>query len=71
MKRVIILSLLITWTLFLIVVSCDRHRHVIRGFVDEPQDSILIDLRLGSMMDIIISCSSMGTFPTLMALISF
>ena len=24
--------------------SCDRHRLVVRGFVDEPQDSILIDL---------------------------
>ena len=44
MKRALILYLLTTWTLFLIVVSCDRHRHVIRGFVDEPQDSILIDL---------------------------
>ncbi len=44
MKRALILYLLTIWTLFLIVVSCDRHRHVIRGFVDEPQDSILIDL---------------------------
>ena len=44
MKRAIILYLLTTWTLFLIVVSCDRHRHVIREFVDEPQDSILVDL---------------------------
>ena len=44
MKRAIILYFLIIWALFLIVVSCDRHRHVIRGFVDEPQDSILFDL---------------------------
>ena len=32
------------WTLLFLVVSYDRHRHVIRGFVDEPQDSILVDL---------------------------
>ena len=44
MKRAVILYLLIIWALFLIIVSCDRHRHVIRGFVDEPQDSILVDL---------------------------
>ena len=44
MKRILTLFSMAVWTLLFLVVSCDRHRHVIRGFVDEPQDSILIDL---------------------------
>ena len=44
MKRILALFSMAVWTLLFLVVSCDRHRHVIRGFVDEPQDSILVDL---------------------------
>ena len=44
MKRTIILFLLAILTLTLMQVSCDRHRHIVRGFVDQSQDSILIDL---------------------------
>jgi len=44
MKRTIILYLLSIFTLTLMQVSCGRHRLVVRGFIDEPQDSILIDL---------------------------
>ena len=42
MKRTVILFLLAVWAL--LVASCSRHRLVVNGFVDEPQDSILIDL---------------------------
>jgi hypothetical protein len=44
MKRTIFLYLSAILTLSLMQMSCDRHRLVVRGFVDEPQDSILIDL---------------------------
>ena len=42
MKRTVIFFLLAVWAL--LVASCSRHRLVVNGFVDEPQDSILIDL---------------------------
>ena len=42
MKRTVIFFLLAAWAV--IVASCSRHRLVVNGFVDEPQDSILIDL---------------------------
>ena len=42
MKRTVIFFLLAVWAL--LVISCSHPRLVVRGFVDEPQDSILIDL---------------------------
>ena len=44
MKRTIVYCSIIIWTLVLIA-SCGRHRLVVHGFVDEPQDSILFDLK--------------------------
>ena len=44
MKRTIYLNLLVVLTLTLIQVSCSHHRFAIRGFIDEPQDSIHFDL---------------------------
>ena len=43
MKRSIVVCSIIVWTLVHFV-SCDRHRQVAHGFVDNPQDSILFDL---------------------------
>lgn len=44
MKRTIVYCSIIIWTLVLIA-SCGRHRQVVHGFVDAPQDSILFDLK--------------------------
>ena len=44
MKRIAIYALLLLGAFWLIV-SCARHRQVGHGFVDEPQDSILFDLK--------------------------
>ena len=44
MKRSIVICSIIIWTLVHIV-SCDRHRQVAHGFVDEPQDSLFLDLK--------------------------
>lgn len=44
MKRSVFVCSLLAWTLVHIV-SCDHHRLVAHGFVDEPQDSILFDLK--------------------------
>ena len=44
MKRTIVYCSIIIWMLVLIV-SCGRHRQVVHGFVDAPQDSILFDLK--------------------------
>ena len=44
MKRISIFASILLGSLILIV-SCGRHRMVVRGFVDEPQDSILFDLK--------------------------
>ena len=44
MKRTVFYCSIIIWTLFLIA-SCGRHRLVVHGFVNEPQDSILFDLK--------------------------
>ena len=43
MKRSILVYSIIVWTLVHIV-SCDRHRQVAHGFVNDPQDSILFEL---------------------------
>ena len=42
MKRIAIYALML---LVALIVSCGRHRLVVHGFVDEPQDSILFDLK--------------------------
>lgn len=42
MKRIAIYALML---LVALIVSCRRHRLVVHGFVDEPQDSILFDLK--------------------------
>lgn len=42
MKRIAIYALML---LVELIVSCGRHRLVVHGFVDEPQDSILFDLK--------------------------
>ena len=44
MKRTIVYCSIIIWTLVLFA-SCGRYRLVVHGFVDEPQDSILFDLK--------------------------
>lgn len=44
LKRSIFVCSLIVWTLVHIL-SCDHNRLAFRGFVDEPQDSILFDLK--------------------------
>ena len=44
MKQIAIFASILLGSLILIV-SCGRHRMVVRGFVDEPQDSILFDLK--------------------------
>ena len=44
MKRTIVYCSIIIWTLVLIA-SCGRHRPVVHGFVDAPQDSLFLDLK--------------------------
>ena len=44
MKRIFPYCTIIIWTLVLIA-SCGHNRQVVHGFVDEPQDSLFLDLK--------------------------